>query len=104
MTQLALAVFGLASAWMAMVSLSPRLQRWAPVVGLCGQPFWLAHAISAEAWGVLAVAVGFTVVYARGCWVRWTWADVKAELLAPPVKAAANTVIKWGFRLLGVKR
>ena len=107
MIQLALAVFGLASAWMAMVSLSARMQRWAPVVGLCGQPAWAAFALSLDpaiGWPLYLTVPAFTLVYLKGCWVRWTWADVKAELLAEPVKALANSVIKWGFRLIGVKR
>ena len=103
MIQLALAVFGLTALFMAMGH-NDRARRWAPIVGLCGQPFWIWFAIGVQAWGLLVLSLAYTAVYLRGAWVLWTWEHVKAELLAPPVKAVANTVIKWCFRLLGVKR
>jgi DNA (cytosine-5)-methyltransferase 1 len=74
MTQLTLAVFGLASAWMAMVSLSPRARRWAPVVGLCGQPAWAIFALSLEpavGWPLYLTVPAFTLVYIKGAWVQW---------------------------------
>lgn len=70
MLQLALAIFGLASLWMAM-GRNAAARRWAPVVGLLGQPAWLAFAWGAEAWGLLALSVAYTGVYARGIWVQW---------------------------------
>ena len=75
MTQLGLAFFGLVALWMAM-SDSKRPRRWAPIVGLCGQPFWLAYAIEAQRAGVpsdgLFLTVGcFTLVYLRGAWLQW---------------------------------
>lgn len=75
MTQLGLAFFGLLALWMAMSdSRQPRF--WAPWVGLCGQPFWLAYALESQRAGVdsrgLFVTVGcFTVVYLRGAWLQW---------------------------------
>lgn len=70
MIQLALAFFGLAALWMAM-SGDKRLHRWAPIVGLCGQPFWFAFALGAHAWGIVVLVVLYTAVYARGAWVQW---------------------------------
>lgn len=70
LNQLGLAVFGLSAAWMSM-GRSPRQRRWAPVVGLVGQPFWLAFAIHARAYGLLAVSIVFTLVYLRGVLVQW---------------------------------
>lgn len=70
MTQLALAVFGLSALWMAMGH-NPVARRWAPVVGLCGQPFWLVFAVSVEAWGLLVLSLAYTAVYVRGAWVQW---------------------------------
>lgn len=70
MTQLALAVFGLSALWMAMGH-NPVARRWAPVVGLCGQPFWLVFAMSVEAWGLLVLSLAYTAVYVRGVWVQW---------------------------------
>lgn len=74
LVQLALAVFGLTSAYMAIVSLSPRARRWSPVVGICGQPAWALWAASmdpATAWPLYLTVPAFTAVYAKGIWVHW---------------------------------
>ncbi len=70
MTQLALALFGLSALWMALGN-SPRARRWAPLVGLCGQPFWIVFALGVDAWGLLAMSLAYTAVYVRGAWVQW---------------------------------
>lgn len=70
MTQIALAVFGLAALWMA-TGRNETARRWAPAVGLCGQPFWIAFAVSAEAWGLLVLSLAYTAVYVRAAWVQW---------------------------------
>lgn len=69
-TQLALAVFGLTALWLAMGS-SPRGRRWAPVIGLAGQPAWITFAVQAQAWGLLALSLAYSAVYIRGAWVQW---------------------------------
>jgi hypothetical protein len=69
--QLALALFGLSALWMA-TGRSEIARRWAPVVGLLGQPAWLAFAWSAEAWGLFVLSIAYTAVYARGAWVQWS--------------------------------
>ena len=51
-----------------------RLENWrrlAPVVGLCGQPFWIAFALQSSAWGLLALSLAYSAVYVRGAWVQW---------------------------------
>lgn len=68
--QLCIAAFGLTAVALAL-SLSPRARRWAPVVGLAGQPFWIAFALRADGWGVLALTVAYTLVYANGVRVQW---------------------------------
>ena len=70
MIQLALAAFGLTALAMAM-SHNTRARRWAPVIGLCGQPFWLAFALQADAWGLFALSTAYSLVYVRGAWVQW---------------------------------
>lgn len=68
--QFALAFFGLTALWMA-TGHNTRSRRWAPVVGLCGQPFWLWFAISAQAWGLLVLSLAYSLVYIRGAYVQW---------------------------------
>ena len=70
MIQLALAFFGLSAMWMAL-GRSARARRWAPIVGLCGQPFWMVFAVQAEAWGLLVLSFAYSAVYVRGAWVQW---------------------------------
>lgn len=62
--QIIIAICGIASIWM---SQSPRFnaRRWAPIIGLCAQPFWLYATWRAEQWGIFAL----TFVYAAG-WMR----------------------------------
>ena len=70
MIQFALAIFGLSALFMAMGH-NARARRWAPLVGLCGQPFWIAFAVQASAWGLLALSLAYSAVYVRGAWVQW---------------------------------
>ena len=70
MIQFALACFGVLALWMAM-GRSDRARRWAPLVGLAGQPFWLWFAFAADAWGLLALSVAYSAVYAHGAWVQF---------------------------------
>lgn len=70
MIQFALAVFGLSALYMA-TGHNARARRWAPVVGLCGQPFWILFAWQSAAWGLMALSLAYTAVYARGAWLQW---------------------------------
>lgn len=70
MIQLALAFFGLTALYMA-TGHNLRARRWAPLVGLCGQPFWITFSIQAEAWGLLALSLAYSAVYVRGAWLQW---------------------------------
>lgn len=70
MIQIALAFFGLTALYMAMGT-NPRARRWAPVIGLCGQPFWMIFSISSSAWGLLILSLAYTVIYIRGAWLQW---------------------------------
>ena len=47
-----------------------KARRWAPVVGLCAQPFWFHHAMQTKAWGVLVLSIAYTLVYVWGAWVQ----------------------------------
>lgn len=68
--QLALAAFGLTAMWFAMGK-NPTLQKWAPVIGLAGQPAWLLFAVRSEAWGLFALSLAYTAAYVRGAWIQW---------------------------------
>lgn len=66
--QVGLAAFGLAAVWMSMVSKNPKFNRWAPVVGLAGQPFWLWATVSSGQFGMVLVCLCYTALYGRGAW------------------------------------
>lgn len=68
MNQIFIALFGLSAVYMAMVSESTAARRWAPVVGLAGQPFWLYATGSEGQWGMFALCCAYTVIYLRGAW------------------------------------
>lgn len=70
LVQFALALFGLTAMWLSM-GRSERGRKWAPVIGLCGQPFWVLFAFQVEAWGLIPLATAYSLVYARGAWVQW---------------------------------
>jgi hypothetical protein len=70
MTQLFIALFGLTSIWLAM-GRNPTGRKWAPIVGLCGQPAWAWFAYQTEAWGIAALVALYTAVYVRGALVQW---------------------------------
>lgn len=63
-----IALFGLSAVYMSMVSESERARRWAPVVGLAGQPFWLWATGSAHQWGMFALCLAYTAIYSKGAW------------------------------------
>lgn len=59
-----IAICGVLSIWLSQAPTTGH-RRWAPVIGLIAQPFWLLAAWKAEQWGIAAL----TLVYAAG-WMR----------------------------------
>lgn len=70
MNQLLIAMFGLTSITFAMGN-NPRLRKWAPIIGLAGQPFWFMATIPTQQYGMVALCVAYTLVYIRGIWMQW---------------------------------
>jgi hypothetical protein len=62
MIQFCLMAFSIAALWMALGD-NLKARHWAPVVGLIGQPFWVASAVLAHAWGMVAMACIYAAVY-----------------------------------------
>jgi hypothetical protein len=42
-------------------------RRWAPFIGLAGQPAWFAHAIDSGSSGVIVMTVAYALMWAAGC-------------------------------------
>jgi len=49
----------------------PVCVRWAPVIGLCGQPMWLTASYTAGQPGMFLVSLAFTVAWMRGVRKHW---------------------------------
>jgi hypothetical protein len=62
--QFCVAVIGLASIYAALHT-SVAVRKFAPILGLVGQPFWFYVTITAEQWGMVALCLAYTVVYVR---------------------------------------
>ena len=68
--QIIIAVTGAVAIWQSQ-SPNLRTQRWAPIWGLAGQPFWFITSYHAEQWGIFALSVAFTVCWMRGLHTHW---------------------------------
>lgn len=66
--QFNVALLGLASIYCAMHTRAA-VRRFAPILGLIGQPFWFYVTITAGQWGMVALCAAYTVVYVRTLWV-----------------------------------
>lgn len=69
--QVLIALLGTLAVWCSQ-SPAPRSQRWAPVLGLIAQPFWLVATFRAEQWGMFALSIVYTVAWMRGIRTHWT--------------------------------
>ena len=63
-------VCGALAAWLSQ-DLSQARARWACVFGLASQPFFLAATWQAGQLGMFALAMLYTVAWARGAWSYW---------------------------------
>jgi hypothetical protein len=68
--QLFIALFGLTSIYLAMGN-NPKLRKWAPILGLAGQPFWFMATVPTQQWGMVALCVAYTAVYINAIRVQW---------------------------------
>lgn len=65
-----MALFGLSSIYCAMGN-DAKLRKFAPILGLAGQPAWAYFAWQSQAWGMGLLVLAYTLVYIRGAWVQW---------------------------------
>jgi len=68
--QFFIGVFGLLSIFLVN---DPRasVRRWAPIFGLCGQPFWFYSSWQAQQWGIFALAIAYSIGWWRGLRHQW---------------------------------
>ncbi|WP_239467048.1 hypothetical protein [Rhodoferax koreensis] len=70
--QFCIGLFGLTALAMTMFG-NERARRWSPIVGMCGQPFWIYFSVTSSAWGVLVLSAAYALVYGSAIWVHWGW-------------------------------
>lgn len=68
--QVFIALTGAIAIWLAQ-SVDYERRRWACLVGLAGQPFWIYSSWEAEAWGMFAVTLLYTAAWSRGAYDNW---------------------------------
>lgn len=52
---------------------APRLQRFACLFGMAGQPAWIYAALQSRQLGVLIVSALYTLAWGKGIWTHWLW-------------------------------
>ena len=72
--QIMIMLTGVLAAWINQDA-RHRVRRWACLIGLAGQPFWLAANVQAEQWGMFVVSLGYSAAFLRGIHVSWLRVD-----------------------------
>lgn len=68
--QLVIAVCGIGSVMLSQ-SRSAQRRRFACLVGIVAQPFWMFATWTAGQWGLLLLTLVYTAAWAKGIWVHW---------------------------------
>lgn len=79
--QLGIAFFGITAMHFGL-GVDVRLRRWAPIIGLCGQPFWAWHAWRTGSLGIAILVAAYIVVYINGWMVQWTGRGLRDRLVS----------------------
>lgn len=68
--QVGITVFSGVAAWLTNDG-RDQVRRWAPVVGLVSQPFWIMSAWQTQAFGVGIISAWYTYCWIRGIKNNW---------------------------------
>lgn len=68
--QAVIALCGMSSIWLSQ-SPAARARRWAPIIGLAAQPFWMVATWQAAQWGIFALSIVYAIGWARGIRTYW---------------------------------
>jgi hypothetical protein len=55
-----------------MLILMGNKSKWGPLVGLCGQVFWVWFVIDSQRWGLMPGVLAFTIVQIRNSILWWS--------------------------------
>lgn len=70
LTQLIIALTGMVAIWITQQP-NAKLLKYAPLLGLLGQPFWFYATYSAEQWGMFVLCFGYTYSWFIGFKRHW---------------------------------
>jgi hypothetical protein len=76
--QFVIFVTGPAAIWLSQTR-KPELEKWASLIGLFGQPFWLYAACMAAQWGIFSADILYTYMWWTG--FRNWWIIPKSDKL-----------------------
>lgn len=68
--QIGIGVFGLTAILLANLN-SKTLTKFAPILGLCSQPFWFYTTYFHQQWGVFVMAFVYTILWCIGIYNYW---------------------------------
>lgn len=68
--QIMIAVTGVAAILLTQQS-NEALKKYASILGLAGQPFWLYSAYASEQWGIFVLCIFYTYAWALGVYNNW---------------------------------
>jgi hypothetical protein len=70
LVQTMIALTGSVAVWLTQDA-DPRRRRWACIVGMIGQPFWIYMSWTIGTWGVFLTSLLYTYAWARGIHLHW---------------------------------
>jgi len=70
MTQAIILITGALAIWLTQQS-NQAWHKYACIIGLTGQPFWLWSTYSSDQWGMLALSVFYSYTWALGIYNHW---------------------------------
>lgn len=77
---------------------NPKLNKWASVLGLAGQPFWFYMAYKQNAWGVGFLCVLYTWAWGKGFYKHWILGNPWFHyFIGCDIGLHSNIKLKWGF-------
>jgi hypothetical protein len=69
-SQVMIAVCGICSIWLSNAPDADQ-RRWAPILGIIAQPFWMWTTWQAGQWGIFALSFVYAAGWARGIHTYW---------------------------------
>lgn len=69
-SQAGIAVFGVTAIFLANIH-NVAWRRWAPIVGMCSQPFWFYTTFHHEQWGMFGLVFLYTGSWGLGIYNHW---------------------------------